>query len=154
NPYLWAGAVHLPLFTPMPRHRLESLYNGDRELFYNGPHWREEFVGPGPYRIERWEPGVEMVFQAHPGFVFGEPAIKQIVLKLIPDGNVIVAGLLGGHLDMAFVPHIGFNQGQAIQASGWVGKVDYWLNSPRFLEFQGRDWGNFQAAVLDVRVRR
>jgi peptide/nickel transport system substrate-binding protein len=152
--YLYAASVHLPDFSPMHRQRLEPLYQEDKAAFVDGPHWREQFVGSGPYRLERWDPGLEMVFQAHPGFVLGAPKIEQVRIKFIPDANAIVANLLSKAVDMAFTINISFPQGQALEQGGFDGKVEYWYGNPRILEFQARDWGNIQRGVQDVRVRR
>ena len=154
EPYLYAGEIHLPDFSPMHRQRLEPLYAEDKATFLDGPHWREKFIGSGPYRIEVWEPGLEMVFQAHKGFVLGDPRIDQIRIKLIPDANAIVANLLSQSVDLSFSINIGFPQGQALEQASWNGKVEYWDGNPRIVEFQARDWGNIQRAVLDPRVRR
>ncbi len=154
DPYLWAGMIPLPYFSPMPRHRLETLYTDDKEQFITGSHWRSEFIGSGPYRVERWEPGVEILFQAHPGFALGQPRIDQIHLKFIADANTVVATLLGGAADVAFNLTIGFPQAQALEQANWDGNVVYWEGNPRIMEFQSRDWGDTQRAVFDVRVRR
>jgi peptide/nickel transport system substrate-binding protein len=129
EPYLWAGLVHLPDFSPMPRHKLEPMFLQDRATFMDGPHWREEFIGSGP-------------------------RLDEVRVRFIGDANTIVANLLSGSVDMAFSGNIGFPQGQALEQAGWDGKVDYWPGNPRYLEFQGRDWGDTVQAVFDPRVRR
>jgi peptide/nickel transport system substrate-binding protein len=154
EPYLYAGLVHLPDFSPMPRHKLESMFLQDRGAFIDGPHWREEFIGSGPYRVVSWDPGVEILFRAHEGFVFGKPRLEEVRVKFIGDANTIVANLLSGGIDMAFSGNIGFPQGQALEQAGWGGKVSYVEGNPRFLEYQGRDWGDTVPAVFDPRVRR
>ncbi len=154
EPYLYAASVHLPDFSPMHRQRLEPLYQEDKAAFVDGPHWRDQYIGSGPYRLERWDPGLELVFQAHPGFVLGAPKIEQVRIKFIPDANAIVANLLSKAIDMAFTINISFPQGQALEQGGFDGKVEYWDGNPRILEFQARDWGNIQRGVQDVRVRR
>jgi peptide/nickel transport system substrate-binding protein len=154
EPYLYAAAVHLPDFSPMHRQRLEPMYREDKASFLDGPHWREQFVGSGPYRVERWDPGIEIAFQAHQGFALGEPPISQVRVRFIPDANAIVANLLGQNVDVSFSINIGFPQGQALEQAGWNGKVEYWAGNPRIIEFQPRDWGNTQRAGFDVRVRR
>jgi peptide/nickel transport system substrate-binding protein len=152
--YLWAGAVHLPEFSPMARHKLEPLYEGDRAAFIDGPHWREQFVGSGPFRVASWEPGVEIAFHAHEGFVLGKPGIDEVRVRFIGDANTIVANLLSGGVDTSFSPFIGLPQAQALEQAGWKGKIEYWPGLPRLLEFQGRDWPNTQRAVFDPRVRQ
>jgi peptide/nickel transport system substrate-binding protein len=154
EPYLYAGLTHLPDFSPMPRHKLEPMFLNDRAAFTDGPHWREEFVGSGPYRVASWDPGVEITFRAHDGFVFGRPKLDEVRVRFIGDANTIVANLLSGAVDMAFSGNIGFPQGQSLEQAGWGGKIEYWEGNPRYLEYQGRDWGDTVPAVSDVRVRR
>jgi len=154
EPFVWAGMLHSEHFAPLPRHLLEDVYSTDKERFIQGPHWRSEFVGAGPYMVESWEPGAQMVLRAHPGFVFGKAPVDQITIKFIGDGNTIVANLLAGAVDVAFHSSIAYAQAQALEEAGWNGTVEYWRGNPRFIEFQMRDWGNQQKAVLDLRVRR
>jgi peptide/nickel transport system substrate-binding protein len=152
--YIWAAQIIGPSFSPMPRHLLADLYRSDLNAFVNGPHWREEFIGSGPYRLERWEPGVLMVLRAFDGFVFGKPPIDQITMRFIRDANVVVANLLSGSVDMAYSATIAYPQGETLQQQGWAGNVDYSPGIPRYVHFQMRDWGNTQLAVQDVRLRR
>lgn len=154
EPFLWAGTIFGPHFAALPRHLLEELYLTDKVAFANGLHWTREFVGNGPYRIDRWDQGVELVIRAHEGFVLGPPNVPLIILKFVPDGNTIVANLLGGAVDLSFYSSVGLAQAQALEAAGWSGRVEYWPGLTNYLEFQTRDWGNLQRAVLDVRVRR
>jgi peptide/nickel transport system substrate-binding protein len=130
------------------------MYANEKDAFITGPHWREQYVGNGPYRLERWDPGVEMVFRAHDGFALGRPPIDEIRIQFIADANAIVANLLAGSVHAAFHSSIGFPQNQALEQAGWSGITEYWRGNPRFLEFQMREWPNHQRAVLDLRVRR
>jgi peptide/nickel transport system substrate-binding protein len=152
--YMWAGAVHSPDFPPYPRHLLETMYHEDLDQFVNGPHWRDQYVGSGPYRVERWEPGADITYRAFADFVLGKPQIDEIHIKFIQDPNTVVASLLSGNLDTSFFAAIGFPQNLALEQANWSGVTEYWRGQTRFIEFQQRDWGNFQRAVLDVRVRR
>jgi peptide/nickel transport system substrate-binding protein len=152
--YVWAGEIIGPGMSPMPRHLLEDAYRGDLQTFVNGTQWREEYVGSGPYRLERWEPGVQMVLRAFDGFALGKPAIDQIVFRFISDANVVVANLLSNAIDMAYSATISYPQAETLQQSNWPGKVDFYLGTPRYVHFQLRDWGNTQLAVHDLRVRQ
>ncbi len=80
----------------------------DRATFVDGPHWRTEFVANSPYRVERWEQGVDMVLRAHDGFVLGKPKTDVIIMRFITDASTIVANLLAGTADVAFHSSIGF----------------------------------------------
>lgn len=152
--YRLAGMIAPPDFAPMHRQLLEPLYAEDRASFADGPQWRDQFIGGGPYRVERWEPGVEIAFRAHEGFVLGKPPVDRVFMRFIPDANTITANLLGHTADVAFSESIGFPQGQSLEQAGWDGKVQYLPRSPRIVEFQTRDWGHPQRSVFDVRVRR
>ncbi len=154
EPFFRAGAVTGPYLAPLPRHALGDLASNGREAFVNGPHWREGFLGAGPYRIERWEPGVELELRAHDGFVLGRPAIDRIVLKFIADVNVVLANLLSGAVDVGISGRLNMAQTTTLEQSGWGGRTEYWPGIPRFLEFQTRDWGDLRSEVLNVRVRR
>ncbi|MBM2810768.1 MAG: hypothetical protein HW416_1527 [Chloroflexi bacterium] len=154
EPYLWAGTIYAPNFSPLPRHLLDEPYLADRAAFANGLHWSREFVGSGPYKLERWEQGSEMTLKAHDGFVLGRPPIETIVLRFIGDANAIVANLLAGSIDGAWHSSINYTQNIALEQAGWKGATEYWPGSAHYLEFQTKDSGNLQKAVLDVRVRQ
>lgn len=152
--YISAAEITGPSFSPMPRHLLADLYRGDIDLFVNGSHWREDFVGSGPYRLERWDPGSQMVLRAHEGFVLGKPYIDQITVRFLADANVVVANFLSGAVDMAFGATITYPQAATLQQNNWPGKLNFSAGNPRYVHFQMRDWGNTQRAVHDPRVRR
>ncbi len=154
EPYLWAGSPHLPDFAPLASHKLERMYREDKAAFIDGPQWREDFLGSGPFRVVSWDPGIEIVFAAYDGFVLGKPGLDEIRVRFIGDTNTIVANLMSGNVDVSFSVSIGFPQGQALEQAGWPGNVLYWQGNPRIVEFQGRDWGDTQRAVFDPRVRR
>src|SRR5262249_10224862 len=117
-PYLWAGMITSEYFAPLPSHLLEQMYLTNKERFINGSQWRADWVGSGPYKLARWEPGVEMVLRAHDGFAFGTPPIPQITLKFIQDTNTVTANLLSGEVDVAFHSSIDFAQNQALEQTG------------------------------------
>jgi peptide/nickel transport system substrate-binding protein len=154
EPYLWAGMISTPNFAPLPKHLFEELYLSAKETIGESAFLRTEFVGSGPYKLGSWQQGVELTLRAHDGFVFGKPPVDQIVVKFITDANTIVANLLSGAIDIGFHSSIGFPQGQSLEQAGWSGTVEFWRGNPRYFEFQTRDWGNLQNAVLDVRVRQ
>jgi peptide/nickel transport system substrate-binding protein len=154
EPYIWAGGISIPNFSPLPVHLIEELYETDKQAFIDSPFWRTDYVGAGPYKLQSWQQGVEMTLQAHDGFALGKPKIDTLVVKFITDANTIVANLLSGTIDIAFHSSIGFPQNQSLEQAGWPGTLEYWRGNPRYLEFQQRDWGNLQRAVLDVRVRQ
>jgi peptide/nickel transport system substrate-binding protein len=58
-------------------------------------------AGFGPYRIESWTPGREMVLVARDNYYLGPPRVKRVVLRAIPSAANRMALLQRGDLDMA-----------------------------------------------------
>ena len=155
EPYLWAGTIYGPNFSPLPRHLLEESYLADKATFANGLHWSREFVGSGPFKLERWEQGIEMTLRAHDRD--SRSAGRSSTASSSGSSrtpNAIVANLLGRTIDASWHSSISFAQNRALESAGWRGTTEYWPGSAHYLEFQTRDWGNLQRAVLDARVRK
>jgi peptide/nickel transport system substrate-binding protein len=56
-------------------------------------------IGAGPYKFVSFTPGVEVVMDAYEKFWRRTPAIRRIVLKVIPDGATRLAALKRGEVD-------------------------------------------------------
>ena len=56
-------------------------------------------IGTGPYRLVSSQPGSRYVFERFPDYFGKKPAIKNIVVHILPDSNTQYAELLGGSLD-------------------------------------------------------
>jgi peptide/nickel transport system substrate-binding protein len=81
----------------LPRHILQEPFRSLDPLAFTGhPFWTSEYVGLGPYRVERWEPGAFIAARAFEGYVLGSPNIGRIELRIIPDPQTAVANLLAG----------------------------------------------------------
>jgi len=58
-----AGALATGDLDPLPRHILEGPLNthlqdpASQDVFMGNSYWTTSFVGPGPYKLERWDPG-------------------------------------------------------------------------------------------------
>lgn len=68
--------------------------------------WSKEFAtkndaGSGPYVIEKWTPGVEMVFKRFDGYWGQRPSIDKIILRVVPDISSRVMLLKSGAVDVA-----------------------------------------------------
>ncbi len=60
-------------------------------------------IGCGPFFVERWDPGLELVFRANPNY-FGEKAQSPVLIwRIIPDGNLLSSALYRGDVDVARV---------------------------------------------------
>jgi len=68
----------------------------------HGESFTANAIGTGPYKLVEWVPGEKVVLEANPDFYEGEPATKNIVFKLIPDGMTALIELEQGNLDFLF----------------------------------------------------
>ena len=133
EPFIDAGRISAPFFAPMARHVLQPLYESDKDAFLNSAYLRDDFIGTGPFKLERWDRGTALHYRAHEGFALGKPKNEQLEMRIIQDGNTMVANLLGGTADIAFYTGLGFQQGQSLEENNFDGRVDYWLGSVRYL---------------------
>jgi peptide/nickel transport system substrate-binding protein len=60
-------------------------------------------VGLGPYRFERFDPGVELVFEANEHHWRKTPSIKRIIFKGVPARPTRLAMLKTGEADIAYL---------------------------------------------------
>ena len=77
----------------VPKKYVEKV--GD-EGFKNHP------IGAGPYKFVSFNPGVELVLEAFDGYWRKKPAVKHIVMKVIPDDSTRLAALKRGEVDIAY----------------------------------------------------
>jgi ABC-type transport system substrate-binding protein len=92
--YPEAGTLAEADFPPLPRHLLHVAFLDDPEGLVSQPFWTRDYVGLGPYRLARWEPGAFIEGSAFEGHVLGKPKIERIRITFIPDTNTALAGLL------------------------------------------------------------
>ena len=95
---LWeaeADTVDMRITYPLPRHILEEAYNTDKQRFINHPFWTSDFVGLGPYKLVRLEPGSHMELLAHDDYILGRPRIRNVMLRFYQDSRVLIAALAG-----------------------------------------------------------
>lgn len=158
RPYAQAGLLTQE-FPPLPGHVLATAFeSGTPDTFAGHSYWTREFVGAGPFRVERWEPGAYIESVAFDRHVLGAPKISRLRLIFISDQNAALASLLAG--DVHFVPEDGairFQQALTLQRE-WaprnggsvIIKPDLWRAT----------WVQFRPELLatpglaDVRVRR
>jgi peptide/nickel transport system substrate-binding protein len=162
EPYAGAGALQslgasapagLP---PLPRHILGPAFEqGAQNLIVNS-FWTVGYVGAGPYKLERWEPGSFLEASAFAGHVFGPPKIQHITIKFMPDANTALASMLAGELDMASDQALPVAQAGTLMRqwpSGRGYNINY-FNQWLAAHFQGRSELISPAPLKDVRVRQ
>ena len=59
-------------------------------------------MGAGPYRFVSFNPGVELVLDAHEQYWRKSPSVKRLVLRAVPDELTRVAMLKRGEVDIAY----------------------------------------------------
>ncbi len=57
-------------------------------------------VGSGPYKMDSFEPGQELVLVPYEGYWGGKPPLDRIVLRYIPEAATRVAALKSGSVDV------------------------------------------------------
>jgi peptide/nickel transport system substrate-binding protein len=116
-----------------------------------------EYVGAGPYRLVRWEPGSYYDTMAHPGHALGRPKIEHLFIRLFGDENTVLTNVLSGTIDYA--PFLSMRIEHAINLrnewqSAGKGTVYFRQGGPAMIVNQLRPEYADPAAILDVRVRR
>ncbi len=163
RPYADAAALIDGDFEPLPRHILErpfSAFEQDpsaRDAFIQLPFWSNEYVGAGPYRLIRWEPGAYYEAAAHDGHALGRPRIDRLHIRLFGDENTILTNVLAGTVEYA--PFLSMRLEHAVTLKReWdvtgQGKVLFRQGGPDLVLNQLRPEYADPAAILDVRVRR
>ncbi len=59
-------------------------------------------IGAGPYKFVSFNPGVELVLEAFEGYWRKTPAVKRLVMRVIPDETTRLAALKRGEIDIAY----------------------------------------------------
>jgi peptide/nickel transport system substrate-binding protein len=146
-----------PSFAPLPRHVLERIYQDERETFLTSSYWTTDFVGSGPYRLDRWEPGAFVEAAAFDGHALGRPKIDRVRLIWNADASVVLANLLSGDAHLSIDDSIKISEGIVLQrewSSRGAGQVRFFPKNWRHLDFQLRPEYVSPRAALDTRVRR
>ncbi len=148
---------------PLPRHLLEAPFaeyagSGSREAFFGRSFWTVDYIGAGPYRLTRWEPGSFLEGEAFGGHILGRPKIERVVLRIFNDENTVLASVLAGdQLDYTNQLALRFEHIPTLrrewEAAG-KGIVTLYRTSAQTLIVQGRQEYISDPALADVRVRR
>jgi peptide/nickel transport system substrate-binding protein len=145
-------------FPALPRHLLEQTYQTESaDTFSSLPYWTREYVGLGPFRVVRWEPGAFIEAEAFTGHARGRAKIDRIRLSFIPDVNTVLANALAGEVQLVGDNAVQFEQAATLRRE-WEprggGTVLAHYNTWRGVNFQFRPAFVRPEALLDVRVRQ
>lgn len=158
-----AGRLGAGDLDPLPRHLLDEVFSAVREdpgaadSFINHRFWNVEYVGAGPFRLERWAPGSEWEGSAFEGHALGRPKIDRLIVRLIPDTNTVLSNVLAGAVQYAPDHTLLFEHAQVLLRE-WVpankGTVVMRRGAPLHMDVQLRPDYVGNPAMLDVRVRK
>jgi peptide/nickel transport system substrate-binding protein len=163
GPYADAATLIEGDFEPLPEHIVGSpfaMYEQEpaaREPFIQLPYWSTEYIGAGPFRLVRWEPGSHYEAAAHAGHALGRPRIDRLYIRFFGDENTVLSNMLAGTLDYA--PYLSMRLEHAVTL-----KREWDVNGQGILHFrqggsstivnQLRPEYADPPAMLDVRVRK
>jgi len=111
--------------------------------------------GLGPYKVVSFDPGVEVVLERHEGYFGGPkgvPAIKNMVIRSIPDVGTQQAELMSGGIHWMY--NVKKDIGEAMARSK---RADYQLGESLRIGFLVLDAAGYTGEghpLTDVRVRR
>src|SRR5207248_2133964 len=97
-----AGILSYGDLDPLPTHLLEPAFaeylagNTTRDGFLASSFWTTEYVGAGPYKLDRWDPGVQLQGVAFDGHALGKPKIERIIVRITIDENTVLAAVMAG----------------------------------------------------------
>jgi peptide/nickel transport system substrate-binding protein len=160
GPYPDAAVLGTPgnLFPPLPRHILAQPFRDSPiETFAAHPFWSTEYIGLGPYRLDRWERGSFVEGSAFSGHVLGQPKIERIRMLYIGDANAVVANLLAGEVHMSVDSAISYEEGAIVKQEWAPRNVGSVLLSPglwHWVQIQQRPELASPLALRDARVRK
>lgn len=78
----------------LPKHLLAQYPNINNVPYNSLP------VGIGPFKVQRWDRGQQVVLVANPLYWRGRPKLDRIVFKIVPDRNTLLSQLQAHEVDM------------------------------------------------------
>lgn len=147
-------------FGPMPQHVLGAPYGeyqqdpSARERFLNHRFWNHEYVGLGPYKLDRWEPGIALYLEAFSGYVFGRPKIDRIIARIFSDENAVLANVLSGEVDFTVNNALRFEHALVLKRDWKDGTVILAPAASSVQYAQFRPEFQKTPALFDLRVRK
>jgi peptide/nickel transport system substrate-binding protein len=145
-------------FPSLPRHILEPVFQPDQlDAFAAQPFWTREYVGTGPYKMDRWEPGAFLEAVAYDAHIGGRAKIDRVKMQFMPDNRASLAGVLSGDVHMTDGTSVGLPE-VAVLKRQWIsqgkGGVLLHPNQWRAAHFQFRPDYIANRALLNPTVRK
>lgn len=153
-----SGGIEGALGSPLPSHILGEPFAQLRpEQFAALPYFTRDYVGLGPYRLTRWEPGAFIEGAAFEGHALGRPKIDRVKIIFVGDPNSALAHLLSGEAQLAVDFALGFEQ-TALLRRQWAstngGTIFRYPRALRYVQIQFKEEYTNPREILDLRVRQ
>jgi peptide/nickel transport system substrate-binding protein len=107
-------------------------------------------IGAGPYKFVSFTPGQELVLEAFDGYWRKTPAVKRLVMRVIPDEATRTAALKRGEIDIAY--SIRGELAEEVQKTPGLALKPVVLQAPNWLYFP-EQWDP-KSPWHDLRVRQ
>jgi peptide/nickel transport system substrate-binding protein len=144
-------------FQALPRHLLEADFaTMDAITFTSHAFWSTQYVGLGPFKLDRWEPGAFIEGSAFDNFALGRPKIERMRILIINDPQTAMANVLAGEVHYVTDHTFSVDLAEVLERS-WAdrggGEVQYSPTQRRLGLIQMRPEHQQPKALADVRVR-
>jgi peptide/nickel transport system substrate-binding protein len=141
----------------LPRHLLQSSFESESaDSFTNLPYWTRDYVGLGPYKLVRWEPGAFIETATFAAHARGKAKIDRMKITFIRDRNTALANALSGEVDILADNVIQYQDAETLRRE-WEarhgGTVIWQFNTWRGIDVQARRAFVKPEVLTDVRVR-
>jgi len=94
---LWGQNGNAPI---LPEHLLAK-YNDDKGSFNTAPY-QSAPIASGPFRFVSWERGQDVRLAAFDDFYLGKPKLREVIYKIMPDENTLLAQMQTHEVDLVF----------------------------------------------------
>jgi peptide/nickel transport system substrate-binding protein len=95
-------------------------------------------VGAGPYRFTSFNPGVELVLDAHDRYWRKVPAVKRLVWRVVPEDLTRLAMLKRGEVDVAY--SLRGPLGEEVKRTAGLKLVPTVISATQWLDFGPLQW--------------
>jgi peptide/nickel transport system substrate-binding protein len=95
-------------------------------------------VGAGPYKLTSFNPGVELVMEAHDRYWRKAPAVKRLVWRVVPEDLTRLAMLKRGEVDVAY--SLRGPLGEEVQRTAGLKLVPTVISATQWLDFGPLPW--------------
>jgi peptide/nickel transport system substrate-binding protein len=95
-------------------------------------------VGAGPYKLAAFNPGVELVLEAHDRYWRKVPTVKRLVWRVVPEDLARLAMLKRGEVDVAY--SLRGPLGEEVQRTAGLKLVPTVISATQWLDFGPLQW--------------